>query len=91
MEMASAKAEIRQVFYFTFLPSRSSSNIVLLSVSDTVEHLVPRPLSARTRNSIWRQAKECSLIEFIFYIFYHRRPRRVLVYSKYIIIEYTTQ
>jgi magnesium-transporting ATPase (P-type) len=40
------------------------------AISDTVEHLVTRPLSARPRNSIWRQAKEWSLMEFIFYIFY---------------------
>ena len=39
-------------------------------ISDTVEHLVPRPLPERRRNSIWRQAKEWSLMEFIFYIFY---------------------
>jgi magnesium-transporting ATPase (P-type) len=40
------------------------------AISDTVEHLVTRPLSARPRNSIWRQANEWSLMEFIFYIFY---------------------
>ena len=37
------------------------------AISDTVEHLVPRTLPARPRNSIWRQAKG---VEFIFYIFY---------------------
>jgi hypothetical protein len=39
------------------------------AISDTVEHLVPRPLPARPRNSIWRQAKERSL-NGILYILY---------------------
>jgi hypothetical protein len=34
--------------------------ILVKAISDTVEHLVPRPLPARPRNSIWRQAKEWS-------------------------------
>jgi hypothetical protein len=38
------------------------------AISDTVEHLVPRPLQARPRNSIWRQAKEWSLnVVYILY------------------------
>jgi hypothetical protein len=43
--------------------ARDQNNALLTvkAISDTVEHLVPRPLPARPRNLIWRQAKEWSL------------------------------
>jgi hypothetical protein len=45
------------------------------AISDTVEHLVSRPLPARPRNSIWRQAKEWSsngvyILYFLLLFFY---------------------
>ena len=42
--------------------------VTVKAISDTAQHLVPRPLPARPRNSIWRQAKEWSLNEI--YILY---------------------
>ena len=40
---------------------QNNALLTVKAISDTVEHLVPRPLPARPRNSIWRQAKEWSL------------------------------
>ena len=45
--------------YKNFTPYKHVKTVK--AISDTVEHLVPRPLPARPRNSIWRQAKEWSL------------------------------